>query len=474
MKIFLKLLPIAIFILFIANNKLSAQAQWKYVGEVKFPAADSSVLQPHLIAVNQNGRLFAISTKVTNAKAHNAVYYADSSDNSLKKLIDYNNNGDSDTLTGNIGGIRGIAVLGNDLLITAGQPYQKTKPNTVASLYYYPNQDTTQVQKFGYGFAVSSGYGTYLDGFAVTKDSFAVAGMPYGNTGIRFFNLSYSVTTPARGSYVSPPSGPAEPGGPNTGGYDVIRDVATVPGGDYNNPETPFYTSRNSYSSTQTTGGIAIWNGGTQTSPGTYTGQRITDAASELVFDKNIPYGITVDKNKVLWVAGIDSTRRWVKGYTVTVNFAEPVYELPSKNSSSYADPNGAPFLAPCDVALSSDALTAYVADASQKTIYKFKFTNVTGVKDNANTVYDFKLNQNYPNPFNPSTVISYSLPKATSVKLTVTNLLGQEVAVLINSFQQAGSHTQIFKADNLASGVYYYTLKTESGSISKKMILTK
>jgi len=309
---------------------------------------------------------------------------------------------------------------------------------------------------------------------AVTKDTFVVSGMPYGGTGIRFFNFGSNTAVSARGAYVPPPSGPVEPGGGNTSGYDVIRDVATVPGGDYSNPETPFYTSRNSLSSTQTTGGIAIWNGGIQSAPGTYTGTRITDAYSDLAFDKAIPYGITVDNKKNLWVAGIDSTRRWVKSYKITVNFAQEAAELPSQNSATNPDPDGAPLLAPCDVALTKDGLTAYVADQSQKTIYKFKYTNAVGVKDEVKPVTDFTLNQNYPNPFNPSTLISYSLPKGMDVKLVVSNLLGQEVTVLANGFEQEGKHVVEFRAGNLASGVYYYTLKTEYGSFSRKMILAK
>lgn len=473
MKTFIKYFPLMFFVLLvITNSEISAQVKWRYVGEVKFPAADSGKVQPHLVAVNDNGRLYAASTKVTNAKAHNAVYYADSSDQTMKKFIDYDNNGDSDTLLGNIGSIRGISVLGDLLFISASQPYPKTKPNTVATTYLYTKPDTTSLEKFGFNLN-GSGYGTYIDGSAVTKDTFFVAGMPYGGTAIRFYNFSYGSTVAARGSYVAAPTVPTEPGGPNTSGFDVIRDVATVPGGDYMNPETPFYTSRNSVSSSQVTGGIAVWNGGTESAPGSYVGTRVADASSELAFDKNIPYGITIDKNKYLWVAGIDSTRRWVKSYKVTINFAESIDELPSMNSSTTPDPAGAPMLAPCDVALTKDGLTAYVADAGTKTVYKFKYTSATDVKD-VKIVSDFSLNQNYPNPFNPSTLISYSLPKGMNIKLSVTNLLGQEVAVLVNGFEQQGKHVQEFKAGNLASGIYYYTLKTETGSVSKKMILTK
>ena len=86
----------------------------------------------------------------------------------------------------------------------------------------------------------------------------------------------------------------------------------------------------------------------------------------------------------------------------------------------------------------------------------------------------DFQLDQNYPNPFNPSTLISYTLPKAGDVRVVVTNSLGQEVALVSEGYQQAGRHVKEFKANNLSTGIYYYTLITETGRISKKMMLLK
>ena len=102
--------------------------------------------------------------------------------------------------------------------------------------------------------------------------------------------------------------------------------------------------------------------------------------------------------------------------------------------------------------------------------------TNATGVEDNySNTSPSvYNLEQNYPNPFNPITTISYSLPKASNVKLTIYNLLGQEVTTLVNSFNQAGKHSIKFNAANLASGVYFYSIKADGFVSSKKLILLK
>jgi hypothetical protein len=86
-----------------------------------------------------------------------------------------------------------------------------------------------------------------------------------------------------------------------------------------------------------------------------------------------------------------------------------------------------------------------------------------------------FSLEQNYPNPFNPTTNIVFSLPKQSNVDLRVFNSLGEQCAVIVNSTtMQSGTHSYKFNASNLASGVYVYTLKTDFGSVSKKMTIIK
>lgn len=91
----------------------------------------------------------------------------------------------------------------------------------------------------------------------------------------------------------------------------------------------------------------------------------------------------------------------------------------------------------------------------------------------------EFRLSQNYPNPFNPVTQIDYSIAKAASVTLRIYNLLGIEVATLVNSFQEAGNHSVSFDANRakikLRSGIYIYRLQAgNSVSMSRKLILLK
>ena len=87
-----------------------------------------------------------------------------------------------------------------------------------------------------------------------------------------------------------------------------------------------------------------------------------------------------------------------------------------------------------------------------------------------------FYLNQNYPNPFNPKTVIGYRLSVTGKVKITVYDVLGKEVASLVNEEQKAGEHKIEFNAGNygLSSGVYFYKLQTDEYVNVKKMILLK
>ena len=85
-----------------------------------------------------------------------------------------------------------------------------------------------------------------------------------------------------------------------------------------------------------------------------------------------------------------------------------------------------------------------------------------------------YQLEQNYPNPFNPSTVIKYSLPEAGFVSLVVYNVLGSQVTNLISQNMIAGNHNVKFNASNLPSGIYFYTLKSNKVSITRKMMLIK
>jgi Carboxypeptidase regulatory-like domain/Secretion system C-terminal sorting domain len=96
-----------------------------------------------------------------------------------------------------------------------------------------------------------------------------------------------------------------------------------------------------------------------------------------------------------------------------------------------------------------------------------------TGVDESALPV-EYALHQNYPNPFNPTTAIRFDLKAAQSVSLVVFNMLGQEVANLVDSRMTAGHHSVNFDASYLSSGIYFYRIETEAFTSMKKMVLVK
>jgi hypothetical protein len=99
--------------------------------------------------------------------------------------------------------------------------------------------------------------------------------------------------------------------------------------------------------------------------------------------------------------------------------------------------------------------------------------------KLSAETPSEFSLSENYPNPFNPETEISFSLPERTQVSLVIYNMLGEKVKTLVNQTMDAGTYSAHWngkdEAENsLASGIYFYRLKTESFDQTRKMVLMK
>ena len=97
-----------------------------------------------------------------------------------------------------------------------------------------------------------------------------------------------------------------------------------------------------------------------------------------------------------------------------------------------------------------------------------------TGINPDLQSPSEYMLSQNYPNPFNPVTSINYSIAVPGNVKLTVYNVLGKEVSVIVNEFKSQGSHSVNFNGNNLSSGMYYYKLESGNYSETRKMMLIK
>jgi hypothetical protein len=99
---------------------------------------------------------------------------------------------------------------------------------------------------------------------------------------------------------------------------------------------------------------------------------------------------------------------------------------------------------------------------------------NIVSVNDKQLTPNSFSLSQNYPNPFNPSTTIKFGVAAKGNVTLKVFDLMGREIATLINGEREAGNYEMNFDASKLSTGIYFYQLRTAGFSQSKKMMLIK
>ncbi len=125
--------------------------------------------------------------------------------------------------------------------------------------------------------------------------------------------------------------------------------------------------------------------------------------------------------------------------------------------------------------ALNSITVVKGISDEIQS-LYEnnFGYPYVVGIKDLQDIKLDFSLSQNYPNPFNPTTTINYQIQENGFVSLKIYDILGKEVAVLVNEEKPAGSYKIKFDGSRLPSGVYIYKMTAGNHSSAKKLILLK
>jgi hypothetical protein len=111
---------------------------------------------------------------------------------------------------------------------------------------------------------------------------------------------------------------------------------------------------------------------------------------------------------------------------------------------------------------------------AGDKDLWLIKTETETIVDDEIGIIDRYYLGQNYPNPFNPNTAIKYQIPELSFVTLKVYDVLGNEIETLINEEKQTGTYEITWYAENLASGIYFYRLRTGSFVETKKMVLLR
>lgn len=142
-----------------------------------------------------------------------------------------------------------------------------------------------------------------------------------------------------------------------------------------------------------------------------------------------------------------------------------PLYEQPQQvdNTGAIAD----------DGTLYLGVHNASILQGQIKTLLAIRDT-VTSVPIGNASDLRYSLKQNYPNPFNSLTHIRYSIIKSSNVLLKVFDILGNEVATLVNVYQNLGEYDVLFEANDLSSGIYFYTLSSGNFTATKKLILLK
>jgi len=181
------------------------------------------------------------------------------------------------------------------------------------------------------------------------------------------------------------------------------------------------------------------------------------------------PYAQVIYKRDDLLIPSfwMDTTRNYY--HVLTNNNGDSLIDLSEKNLSfSTTDyPDG-------DYRIFVEASDEYGNSTIDSMDVKFK-NNISSVSEIRDKVtFEFKLRQNYPNPFNPETKIQYSTPQSSFVTLKVYDLLGREIRILVNEFQQSGTYLVDIDASKLASGIYFYELKIGSFSKVRKMLVMR
>ena len=164
----------------------------------------------------------------------------------------------------------------------------------------------------------------------------------------------------------------------------------------------------------------------------------------------------------------IAATKRHIKGNDLSHNYEIPYYNMVET------------------VFHGLRALLDDQVEFNQIYFYQIEAVSLTGQRERFGPVqirvvppYTFSLAQNIPNPINPTTAINYQLPQAVRVHLSIFNLLGQEIVVLVDEMQPAGYHQVVWDGRSkhgqpVASGVYFYRLQADTFQRAKKMLLLK
>ena len=239
----------------------------------------------------------------------------------------------------------------------------------------------------------------------------------------------------------------------------------------------------NDAGSTITTGGISLTNyGGSPTNPVYYDDVRIRSYASveptaAVSAEEANPLPVELNSFSVS-VIGTKVNLSWMTETEVN-NYGFEIHRVAENDKNGWTNigfvQGNGNSNSPKYYSFEDNNLTAgkYSYRLMQiDTDGQFEYSKV--IEINLDAPMKYELSQNYPNPFNPVTTIQFSMPEAGEVKLVVYNVLGEQVAVLVNENKEAGVHTINFNATELNSGIYIYKLTTGNFSAVKKLMVIK
>jgi len=203
-----------------------------------------------------------------------------------------------------------------------------------------------------------------------------------------------------------------------------------------------------------------------------------TESGADTVYERINLWASSVDfaPDSLLWAGALKDA--FAKGHgtgSQWYGFDIHTGEIVESVGIPLGDSSQGGVLSPRGAAWSNDGTKMYLADFDYSTITVWNYNPPVSVEEvPGNVPTRFTLDQNYPNPFNPTTTISFTLPESGFVTLKVYNMLGQEVATLVNEVKAAGNYKATLNAKDLSSGTYIYSLKSGDTQITKKMTLLK
>ncbi len=447
-----------------ASPDAHAQSQWRYQRAASFPltGADSVQVRPFLAATSADGSLYVISSRATDTLAHNSLWKLAPGATELTLV-------QSLFSDPNVGSVRGITTIGNDVLVSTNQK----PPTQTGAIYYYTGGSAASRLVFS-----SGGYGTYPYGLAATSAGH-VFSVVTNQTSSRVYN--FVAGTPGYGSWIAQnPVSDTHNDGHDACALSQLRDVAVVPGQDYTTTGPAFFTTRNAtpgsapVTCTKYAGSVTIWTGGTAAQWLNYTPETLVAPDGSTTLSSYVAAGITADRAGSLYLAGPDSARRFVKNFSVAGTFAfeDASKRFPSAttNVPGERDAAGAPFRAPVDVALTADEKFGFVIDRDARKVFVFANANTVGIEEDIEAS-GLSLAAPGPNPVRGATTLRFALRESGPARLAVYDALGREVARLVDATTAAGEHSVIFDASALPAGLYLVRLDANGASTSETLV---